>query len=126
MPDDRRIKRIESFFRDELSRLVSRELDNPIFVNVIISFPEIKVSRDLSNADVLVSVFGDGSKLTEIVKALNDAAAFIRREIMRVTELRKTPVFKFHEDRTMETASRIDGILNMLDIPPEPDDSELS
>jgi ribosome-binding factor A len=126
MPDDRRIKRIESFFRDELSRLVSRELDNPIFENVIISFPEIKVSKDLSNANVLVSVFGDSSRLTEIVKALNDAAAFIRNEIMQVTELRKTPVFKFHEDHTMETAARIDGILNMLDIPPESDDSEES
>lgn len=122
MPDERRMKKIESFFRDELCRLVSRELDNPIFENVIISFPDISVSRDLSVADVRVSVLGDSAKMTEIVTALNDASTFIRGEIMKVSDLRKTPKFKFHEDRTIEMASKIDGILDMLDIPPEPEE----
>jgi ribosome-binding factor A len=122
MPDDIRMKRIEAFFREELARLVSRELRDPIFEKQIISFSEINVSRDLSNANVRVTVLGDGSSLTEIVKALNVATSFIRSEIMKVSDLRRVPRFKFHEDRTIETASKIESILDTLDIPPGEDD----
>lgn len=117
MPDNIRMKRIEAFFREELARLVSRVLHDPIFERKIISFSEIDVSRDLSTANVRVTVLGDESRLTEIVKALNVATSFIRSEIMQVSKLRNVPRFKFHEDRTIESASKIEGILNMLDIP---------
>ncbi|MCK4719839.1 30S ribosome-binding factor RbfA [bacterium] len=121
MPDDIRMKRIEAFFREELARLVSRELRDPIFESKIISFSEIDVSRDLSNANVRVTVLGDESRLTEIVKALNAATSFIRSEIMKVSDFRKVPKFRFHEDRTIETASKIESILDTLDIPPGED-----
>lgn len=119
MPDEIRMKKIEAFFRNELARLVSRELDDPVFEDKIISFPEISVSRDLSVANVKVSLLGNGSQLSEIVEALNAASGFIRNEIMQVSDLRKIPWFKFHEDRSIETASKIEGILDMLEIPPE-------
>lgn len=121
MPDNIRMKRIEAFFREELARLVSRVLHDPIFERKIISFSEIDVSRDLSTANVRVTVLGDESRLTEIVKALNVATSFIRSEIMQVSKLRNVPRFKFHEDRTIESASKIESILNMLDIPPGED-----
>ncbi len=125
MPDEIRLKRIEAFFLQELARIVSRELKDPVFQNRVISFPGIKVSRDLSVAHVAVSVFGEGSDVSVIVEALNDAQPVIRREIMNVSDLRRTPVFTFHEDHTIENASRIDRILDMLDIPPEePDESD--
>jgi ribosome-binding factor A len=124
MPDERRMKKIEAFFRNELARIVSRELHDPVFENKIISFPEIRVSKDLSVADISVSVLGNGALVTEIVTALNAAEPFIRSEIMQVSELRKVPKFKFHEDHQMETASKIDRILDMLDIPPAVEDEE--
>jgi ribosome-binding factor A len=119
MPDDIRIKRIEAFFQQELSRIVARELKNPIFENKVISFSGIKVSKDLSIAHVAVSVFGDQSELSEIVKTLTDAESVIRREIRHSCDLRKIPKFIFHEDRTMEQAAKIDQILDSLVIPPE-------
>ena len=119
MPDDIRIKRIEAFFLQELSRIVSRELKNPIFANKVISFPEIKVSRDLSTAHVAVSVFGDEKTLKEVIQALTDAEPVIRREIRKVCDLRKTPTFVFHEDHTIENAAKIDALLDSLEIPPE-------
>lgn len=119
MPDDIRIKRIAAFIQKELSRIVSRELKDPVFEGKLISFGDIKVSRDLSTAHVTVSVFGKTDDLHEVVDALNSAEPHIRHEIMGVSDLRKIPTFTFHEDHTIETASKIDGILNMLDIPPE-------
>jgi ribosome-binding factor A len=119
MPDDIRIKRIEAFFLQELSRIVSRELKNPIFDHKLISFSSIKVSKDLSIAHVAVSVFGDQSELTEIVNSLTSAESVIRRQIRDSCDLRKIPKFIFHEDRTMEQAAKIDQILDSLVIPPE-------
>jgi ribosome-binding factor A len=119
MPDDIRIKRIEAFFLQELSRIVSRELKNPIFTNKVISFPGIRVSRDLYTAHVAVSVFGDEKTLKEVIQALTDAEPVIRREIRKGCDLRKTPTFVFHEDHTMENAAKIDALLDSLEIPPE-------
>jgi ribosome-binding factor A len=119
MPDDIRIKRISAFIQQELSRIVMRELKNPIFHNKLISFPEVKVSKDLSNSTVLVSVFGADSELDEVVAALNKAEPLIRRLIMDVSELRRVPVFVFRADKTIANASKIDEILDSLQIPPE-------
>ena len=118
MPDEIRMKRIEAFFLQELPRIVQRELKNPIFHCKLISFPSLKVSRDLATAHVAVSVFGDSSNTAEIVKALNDAEPVIRRQISAVSDLRRTPVFTFHEDHTIENAARIEKLLDSLDIPP--------
>ncbi len=123
MPDDIRMKRISAFFQQELARIVSRELKDPVFENKLISFPEIRVSRDLSTAQVMVSVLGNHSVQSVVVQALNKAEKLIRHEITIVSDLRRTPVFTFHEDRTMEAASKIDKILNTLDIPPDDESS---
>lgn len=129
MPDDIRIKKIEAYFTHEISRIVMKELKNPIFGNRVISVVDIKVSRDLSTARVWVSVLGNNSEAEEIVKALNEAEPLIRHEIMSISDLRRIPVFTFLEDHTMENAARIDSILDSLYIPPEeepgsPEDAE--
>lgn len=119
MPSDIRMKRIAAFFQQELSRIISRDLKNPIFDNKVITIADVKVSRDLSTARVAVSVLGNDVEIHEIVDALNSAEALIRADIKHVSNLRRVPVFTFTEDRTMETASKIDKILDSLDIPPE-------
>src|SRR3989304_4070676 len=126
MPDDIRMKRIASFFRTELTRIVTREFKNPLFDKALITFSDIRISKDLSNAQVDVSVFGDGDLRTQVGAALNKATKLIRREIMNVSDLRKIPEFTFHEDRTIEMAAKMDQILDSLEIPPEeePDETE--
>lgn len=119
MPDDIRIKRISAFIQKELSRIVSRELKDPVFDGKLISFSDISISRDLSTAHVNVSVFGQDDNIHVVVVALNTAEPYIRHEIMKVSDLRKVPTFTFYEDRTIENAVKIEGILDKLDIPPE-------
>jgi len=119
MPSDIRMKRIAAFFQQELSRIISRDLKNPVFENKVITIHDVRVSRDLSTARVGVSVLGSDEEIHDVVDALNDAEALMRAEILHVSNLRRVPVFSFEEDRTMETASKIDKILDELDIPPE-------
>lgn len=119
MPSDIRMKRIAAFFQQELSRIISRDLKNPVFENKVITIHNVRVSRDLSTARVGVSVLGSDEEIHDVVDALNDAEPLMRAEILHVSNLRRVPVFSFEEDRTMETASKIDKILDELDIPPE-------
>ena len=125
MPDNIRMKRIEAFFRKELSRIVSRDLKDPIFQGKLISFTEIRVAKDLSTAQVDVSVLTSENDTTFVVQALNRAEALIRADLREISDLRRIPVFTFREDHTIEYASRIDSILDKLDIPPEePEESD--
>ena len=125
MPDNIRMKRIESFFRKELSRIVSRELKDPVFEDKLISFTQIKISRDLSSAQVYVSVLGGGDNngTPSVVIALNKAVNLIRSEILAVSDLRRIPHFKFHEDYAIEAASKIESLLNTIEIPPEEEET---
>ena len=125
MPTDIRMKRIAAFFQQELARIVSRDLKNPVFENRVITISDVKVSRDLSTARVAVSILGTDEEIAKVIDALNGAENLIRRELIHISNLRRVPVFTFCEDRTMETASKIDRILDSLDIPPEePEESD--
>ncbi len=126
MADEIRMKRIAAFFLKELSRIVSRELKDPVLEGKLISFPDVNISRDLSKAHVKVSILGNGADLAEVVRVLNSAEKFIRHEIMAVSDFRRIPVFVFHKDTSIETAVRVEGILDMLDIPSDelPTDGE--
>jgi len=122
MPDNIRMKRIEAFLQKELSRIVSRELKDPVFENKLISFTEISVSKDLSQANVQVSVLSSSNPPSQVVKALNKAEKIIRAEIHAVSDLRRTPVFTFHEDYAIEAASKMESLLDTIEIPPEESD----
>jgi len=125
MPDNIRMKRIEAFFQKELSRIVSRDLKDPIFQGKLISFTDIRVAKDLSTAQVYVSVLTSENDTKFVVQALNRAEALIRADLREISDLRRIPVLTFREDHTIEYASRIESILDTLDIPPEePDESD--
>ncbi|HEX9746716.1 MAG TPA: 30S ribosome-binding factor RbfA, partial [bacterium] len=124
MADEIRMKKIVSFFREELNRLVTTEFSDPVFDNAFVSFPEIKVSRDMSVAHVNVSVLGDDELREKIVEILNGSSVFIRGEIRKISSLRKIPSFVFHADKSIETAAMIDGIISNLEIPPDEEPAE--
>ena len=80
--------RVSEQVRKELARIIREEVKNPHIPSDMLSVVSAQVSRDLSHAKVLVSIYGDEKTQREALKALKSAEGFIRRSLGRVLTTR--------------------------------------
>lgn len=112
MADRGRDLRIADFIRDELASIVQREMRDPRVG--MVSVNEVRVSRDLSYADVYVSSLEASTPeaRAELLEVLNGAAGFFRSELAKRHRMRTTPKLRIHYDELMEEGPRLEALIN--------------
>ena len=76
------------------------------------SITEVKLSPDLRNATVKVSVVGDGEGRRSAIDGLEHAKGFIRRELgTRLSNLRFAPELHFQLDEGVAYSVRVSQLL---------------
>ncbi len=120
-------KRQQQFARlilRDLSEIFQKELRDS-FQGAFVTLTGAKISPDLSVASIYVSVLPAG-KLPAVMGLLEEQKRQIRgilgKKIGR--QVRIVPELRFFADDTQEQASRIEELLDNLDIPPAEDDNE--
>ena len=108
-----KINRVTSDIRLALSELL-REVKDPR-VSKLISIVKLDVSGDMSYATVYVSAIEGREKTLESVKALKNAAGYIRRELGARLSLRKVPELRFIADDSIEISANISRIVNSFE-----------
>ncbi len=103
-----KIDRIASSFVKEISYILANEVrDQDIrFVTVT----DCHVTNDLSFAKVYVTVL-DEQKRDVTLKALNDAASYIRRLLADRVDIRHIPELTFVYDESIEYGQKIEEII---------------
>ena len=106
-----KIERINSNMIREISYILANEIkDNDIkFVTVT----DVKVTNDLSYAKVYFTVL-DMSKKEDTLKALKNAAGFIRRELCNRVDIRHMPELEFVFDESIEYGKKIENIIEKI------------
>lgn len=104
-----KLGRITSDIRVTLSDIL-RDVKDPR-VSKLLSVVKVDVSADLSYASVYMSAIEGMEKTQESVKALKNAAGYIRRELGARMKLRKVPELKFIADNSIEKSSEISRII---------------
>ena len=112
-----RTDRVEDLLRSELATLIQREMRDPRVALTTVS--GITVSRDLSHAEVRISVLGEDDRREESLEALVKAKGFLRRLLSQRIRLRTVPELEFKLDRGAEHSQRISEILEELDVDDE-------
>ena len=114
----RRVDRINGLLRQELSQLLSRQINDPRITGVV-TITQVQTSSDLRNARVFVSVLGDAVTKKNTLKGIQSASTYLRHELKGKLSLRYVPFMKFELDESIEDA---DNLLRMMDqlkeIPP--------
>ena len=108
-----RSQRLGEQIQRDLALLIQRELKDPRIGMVTVNFVEL--SRDLSYADVNVTVLvpqDSDEKIIESLSCLNDAASFLRMELGRGLKLRKVPHLRFHYDDSLKRGARINKLIH--------------
>src|SRR6476619_4537701 len=107
-----RPERVAEAIRDELSRLIAREVHDPGIG--FVTFTTVKVSPDLQLARAYYTLIGDEKALRETAKALGRATPFLRRQLGQRLRLRRVPELQFFYDESIARHDRIEQILQEL------------
>lgn len=106
----RRTEMLGSTIQKELALVILRELSDPRLVGLP-SITRVKVSADLSIADVYVTIMGTEGQQSAALNALKHSAGLMRTKLTKVLSLRQAPYLKFHID---EGLKREIAVLDLL------------
>ena len=107
-----RTERVSDLIRNEISRLLLREVRDPRIGFVTIT--GATVSPDLKSVRVHVSVLAEPSARPASIRALNSAAGYFRRELFRNLGLRYAPTVAFVLDESLDRGDRIERVLRTI------------
>ena len=102
----RRVDRINGLLREEISRLLSREIKDPR-LRGLWTITQVSTSSDLRNAKVYLSVLGTDEENTAALRGIQSAATFMRKQLRERLRLKYVPFLTFEIDNSMETSDHI-------------------
>ncbi len=106
-----RHERVAEEIHHEMSAMLAGELKDPRLAGMV-TVTEVRVSPDLKQARVYVSINGSEAEQSAAMKGLEAAAGFIRHELVERIQMRRSPELHFVLDRSEEYADRIEKLLN--------------
>ncbi len=104
-----REERVGAEIRRELAGLLRNEVRDPRLSRVTLQ--EVRVVRDLSHAKIYFTLM-DSAEAKATEKALNKAAAFLRRRLAETMPLRVVPRLAFVYDKSIETGNRLSSLID--------------
>ena len=110
----RRPERLAEVLRAEVTEIVGYEMDDPRLLSVTVT--DVRVSENLREAKVFVVVGGEENEIKEALKALQNAATFVRQQVALNLDLRHAPLINFVRDTVEENATRVQRLLEEIHI----------
>ncbi|HEV2885203.1 MAG TPA: 30S ribosome-binding factor RbfA [Pyrinomonadaceae bacterium] len=108
----RRPERVADTLREEISQIVGYELEDPRLTMVTVT--DVRISDNMRDARVYFTVAGDEEEHRQALKALNHAAAYVRKQLGLSLNLPRTPEIHFVRDRIEEKGERVDELLRSI------------
>jgi ribosome-binding factor A len=97
----RRTEMLGSTIQRELAEMILRDLQDPRLTGLP-SITRVKVSSDLSIADVYITVMGTPGHQEAALNALKHSAGLMRSKLTKILSLRVAPFLKFHMDEGLK------------------------
>jgi ribosome-binding factor A len=108
-----RQERVGHLLREEISRIIERELKDPR-MDGLITITDVELPPDLRHARVFVSVYGGEDEVRRTMATLERATGFIRAELGKVVRLRYLPELEFKRDESIARGARIMQLLEQV------------
>jgi ribosome-binding factor A len=108
-----RTERLASVIQREVAEMIMTELHDPRITGMP-SVTRVKVSPDLSVADVYITVMGTPGQQTSALNALRHSAGMMRTKLTKALTLRVTPFLKFHLDEKLKKELAMQELLHRI------------
>jgi ribosome-binding factor A len=114
MATSRRVSRVSSLIKREVSQMLMHEIKDDRVGAGMVSITQVDVSGDLQHAKIFVSIYGTQEAKAQTMAGLHSSTAFVRRELGHRMRLRRTPEVVFLEDTSLEKGDRLLHLLNQI------------
>lgn len=106
--------RVAEHIRKELTDIVRNKMRDPRVETSGITLTEVRVSRDLSFADIYMQCLGmdEPDQRQSVVSVFEKAIGFLRTELSQRMTMRTIPQLRFHYDDLSETGQRLDALID--------------
>jgi len=108
-----RTDRIDQLLREEIGKILAREVADPRIGFVTVT--DVETAPDLRHARVWVSVIGQPSERDATIAALERAMPFVRRELGVRLRLKRIPEFHVRLDDSAERGTRVLHLLHEIE-----------
>ncbi|MEB3317750.1 MAG: 30S ribosome-binding factor RbfA [Cyanobacteriota bacterium] len=115
MAQGRRVERLASLIRREISELVSTGIRDARVHQGMLSITRVDVAGDLQHCKIFVSVYGSEEQQRQALDGLKAATPYVRGELGRRLRLRRMPELIFVLDRGLERGTAVLGLLQELE-----------
>lgn len=109
-PSQRQL-RVGEEIRHSLAMVMERgELRDPGLHDVSVTVTEVRATPDLKHAQIYIMPLGGGD-VESVLKALNRAKPYLRRQIAKAVHLKYAPDLHFKADESFDNADHISALL---------------
>ena len=104
MATNRRIERVASMVKREVSLMLLNGIKDDRVGAGMVSVTDVIVSGDLQHTKIFVSIYGTDEAKAETMEGLKSATSYVRSQLGQRLQLRRTPEVIFLEDHSLERA----------------------
>ncbi|MFZ9269835.1 MAG: 30S ribosome-binding factor RbfA [Prochlorococcaceae cyanobacterium] len=115
MAQGRRVERVAALIRREVSELLLSGIKDERVSQGMVSITHVDVAGDLQHCKIFVSVYGSSDEQQQALAGLRSASPFVKGELGRRLQMRRTPEVVFVLDRGLEQGTSVLGLLNRLE-----------
>jgi|KBSSwiStaDraftv2_1062776.scaffolds.fasta_scaffold276118_2 ribosome-binding factor A len=108
-----RPERVAERIKREAADILESQIRDPR-VTGMVSVTDVEVTQDLSYARIYVSVLASSTPVEDVLRVLQSAAPFVRRQLAPRLELREVPQIRFVHDDSIARGARVDELLRKI------------
>tara|TARA_B100000579_G_scaffold398514_1_gene378832 strand:+ start:207 stop:593 length:387 start_codon:yes stop_codon:yes gene_type:complete len=116
MANSRRVEKFAALLKREISEILFNGVRDERIHQAMITITAVEVSGDMQHAKIFLSLFGEEQKKSEVLLCLEEAKGFIRGELARRLQMRRSPNLVFKIDKGMSKGSSVLDLLTSLDL----------
>ena len=115
MAQGRRVERVAALIRREVSSMLLNGIKDERVNQGMVSITNVEVAGDLQHCKIYVSVYGSSDAQELALAGLRSAANYVKGELGRRLQMRRTPEVVFVLDRGLEKGTSVLSLLNKLE-----------
>lgn len=104
-----KIKRLREQIRQKVATVLVRDVSDPRLSMITVT--RVDLTRDLSLAKIYWSSLAEGGERRTIERGLEDARAWVQREVAHVLRTRTTPTLQWCFDESVQGSARVARII---------------
>lgn len=114
MTKSRRIVKVSSLLKKEISLILMMDLDEPLIIENFVSITKIELSKDLQHCKVFIRGSIQDSESDKVIENLNLVKNKIRHLLSKRIQMRRIPEIIFKKDITLDNEISVLKVLDRI------------